>query len=345
MELKDKVKALSNARGVSGDEHRISELVCDLMRPYVDSVHVDDFGNVTGYRSCGIDGAPKIMLDAHIDQIGFMVTGVTDEGFVRFTAMSVDPRMLLGSELYILSKKHGAVYGIVATLPPHLQRPGDNQKALPVDEMVLDIGMDAAEAKKVVHVGDFAVFANEAIDLLGGAVAGQAMDDRACLCCILHAMDLLQDKPLAVDIIVLASTKEEVGGYGAMARTYHEQPDFAIAIDVTHAVTADSTPEQTTHQLGGGPVIGIGSNSRPNFARRMIELARAKKIPHQLQAIPAHSGTNAWGMQMMREGVCTLVLSLPLKYMHSPVEMLRMSDVEHTGKLLAHFLQDFEGRL
>jgi len=345
LELKDKVKLLTNAYGVSGDEFRVSKIAADLLRPYVDRVEIDEFGNVSGYKSCGIPGAPKLMLDAHIDQIGFLVTDVTDEGFLRFMGMGVDQRMLLGSELTVMTQKHGNILGIVAAIPPHLQKPGDNTKSVPISEMVVDIGMTGEQAKKVVHVGDYMTFHNETMELLGGAVCGRAMDDRACFCGILHALELLQGKPLAVDIIALASTKEEVGGLGAEARAWRELPEYAIAIDVCHAITADATPDQTTHELGKGPVISIGSNSRPNFAKRVMEVARAKEIPYQCAAVPAQSGTNAWDMQLAQNGVCTLVISLPLKYMHSPVEVLRMNDLENTGKLLAEFVQGFDGRL
>lgn len=344
MELKDKIKKLTNAFGVSGDEYEASEIACELLKPYVDSAEIDKFGNVIGYKSCGIPGAPTLMLDAHLDQIGFLVTQVTDEGFVRFMGMGVDQRMLPGSELLIKTRKHGKIMGIVAAMPPHLQKPGDSAKSIPIEEMVVDIGMTGPEAKKIVNVGDYMIFMGDTMDLQGDSLTGRAMDDRACFCCLLHAMELMKDKSLKVDIIVVGSTKEEVGGHGAQAVTYKTMPEYAIAVDVTHGKTADSAG-QVDNEMGKGPVICVGSNSRPNFARKMMEVARAKEIPYQVDAAGSHTGTNAWAMQTVRTGVCTLVVSLPLKYMHSPVEVLRMSDVENVGKLLAEFAMQFEGRL
>lgn len=346
MELRDKLKKLVNAYGVSGDEYRVSDIAAELLRPYVDEVNVDGFGNVTGIRRCGIAGAKKVMLDAHIDQIGFLVTEVTDEGFLRFMGMGVDQRMLLGSELTVLTRTGEQLPGIVAAMPPHLQNPGDNKKSLPIDKMVVDLGMTGEQAKQKVHVGDYMAFANDAMDLLGDVVCGKSMDDRACFVCILHALELLKDKPLGVDLIITGTTKEEAGGHGAMTRAWHERPDLAIAIDVCHAKTADAGPGDDVYEFGGGAVVTVGINSHPRLARRVMEVARAKRIPYQVNASPAHTGTNAWCVQTIAEGITTLVVSLPLKYMHSPVEMLCMSDVKNVGALLAAFVEDLkEGQL
>ena len=343
MSLADKIKKLTNAYGVSGDEFRISKIAAELMAPYCDRVEIDDFGNVLGYRDCGIPGAKTVMLDAHIDQIGFLITEVTEEGFLRFTTVGgVDQRMLLGSELTVLTKK-GPILGIVAAIPPHLQKDGDDKKSVPIPEMVVDIGMTGEQAKKVVRVGDYMAFANDAMELQGDALCGKAFDDRACLVCLLHTMDLLQGKPLAVNVVVSASTKEETGFQGGISAGFKVQPDYAIAVDVTHARTGDAP--QVIVKLGDGPNVDMGSNSNPKFAKRVIEVARAKQIPHIITSCPAGSGTNAWPIQMQGQGVTTLVVSLPLKYMHSPVEMLRMSDVKNVGKLIAAFIENFDGRL
>lgn len=345
MTFKEKLQKLVNAYGVSGDEFRVAEIAADILKPYMDKVEIDKLGNVVGYRSCGKPGAKKLMLDAHLDQIGFLVTGITDEGFLRFMAMGVDPRMLLGSELYVLPKNGEPIYGVVCSTPPHIQKPGDNKKSVPIDQMLLDVGMPYEMVSEKIEIGDYIAFANDAIDLLGDCISGKSMDDRACFMTIIHALDLLGDAKLDVDLIVVGSTKEEVGGHGAMSRAYIDKPDYAIAIDVGHAKTADSTPMDRTQEFGGGPIIGFGANSIPKFARKVVEVARAKEIPYQVEAIPSASGTNAWSIQIVDEGVCTLVISLPLRYMHSPVEMLTLSDVYNVGKLLCEFIKSFDGQL
>lgn len=343
MNLAEMIKKLTCAYGVSGDEFRVSRIAAEMMEPYFDRVDIDDFGNVLGRKDCGIPGAKTLLLDAHIDQIGFLVTEVTREGFLRFTTVGgVDQRMLLGSELTVLTKK-GPILGIVAAMPPHLQKAGDNKKSVPIPEMVVDIGMTGEQAQKAVRVGDFMAFANDAMELQGDALCGKAFDDRACLVCLLYAMELLKGKPLAVNLVLAASTKEETGFQGGIATAFRVKPDFGIAVDVTHARTGDAP--NVICKLGDGADITLGSNSNPRFARRMIEVARAKKIPHFVSATPSASGTNAWPMQMQGQGVTTLVVSLPLKYMHSPVEMLRMCDVKSVGKLIAAFIETFDGRL
>ncbi|MBE6993866.1 MAG: M42 family metallopeptidase [Ruminococcaceae bacterium] len=343
MTLKDKIMTLGNMYGVSGDEFRVAEAAAELLKPYVDKVEIDKFGNVSGYKFCGKPGAKVLMLDAHIDEIGFMVTGITDEGFLRFVGMGVDQRMLPGSRLNVMTKT-GNILGIVGAIPPHLQNPGDNTKSLPIDKLYVDIGMSAEEARKKVRIGDYMTFTSTAFDLLGDQICGKSFDDRACFCCLLHALELLQGKELNCDLIIIGTTKEEVGGHGASYRTYVDKPDLAVAIDVCHARTDDNKPGDRVHELGGGPVIAVGTNSRPRFARRVMEIARAKDIPYQVAANPSRTGTNAWSMQIIEEGCVTLVVSLPLKYMHSPVEVIKMSDVENVGRLLAELALDIDGR-
>ena len=250
MELVNTIKSLTDRYGVSGDEFGVSAQAAELLRPYMDRVEVDKLGNVIGYRSCGREGAKKLLLDAHLDQIGFVITEVLEEGFCRFIGMGVDPRMLLGSELTVLTQD-GPIPAVVSCIPPHLQKAGDNKKALPIEEMVLDLGMSGEKAKETVRVGDYAAFAGEAFQLKNDLLCGKSMDDRACFVCILLALEELKDKELDVDLIVLGSTKEEVGGHGARARAYLDAPDYAIAIDVCHARTGDNKPEDRVFDLGG----------------------------------------------------------------------------------------------
>lgn len=336
MELKDKIKKLTRVFGVSGNEYEAAKVAAELLEPYCDKVEIDRFGNVTGYKSCGIPGAKKLMLDAHIDQIGFLVTEITDEGFLRFTAMGVDQRMLLGSMLKIVTQNDGELIGVVSSTPPHIQK-GDPSASVAIADMLVDTGMTGEEARKVIRIGDYMYFANEPLELAGDVLCGKAFDDRACFCCILHALELLKDKKLGCDLIIVGSTKEEVGGHGAASRTYHTDPDMAIAIDVCHARTADALPSDNVQDFGGGPVIGIGPQSLPRYSRKLMEIARAKQIPYQVSAMPASSGTNAGSIQPTGAGYATAVVSLPLKYMHSPVEVLRLSDVKNVGRLLAEY--------
>jgi len=341
LELKDKLKMLLDAYGVSGDETGIGRIAAGMLEELTDRVEIDRFGNVAGYRESGVPGAKKLLLDAHLDQVGFLITGVTDEGFLRFTSIGVDPRMLVGSRLTVLSRSHGPMPGVVASMPPHIQT-GEQTGATPVSEMAIDVGMCAEEVKERVQVGDYAAFAGDAFDMQGDTVCGKSMDDRACFIALIYALELLKDKPLKIDLEVVGSVQEEVGCRGGLIRAYADRPDIAVAVDVTHAKTPDSKPGDRAFLLGGGPVIGIGAQSNPKLARRLLELARAKKIPHQIDAVPMGSGTNAQTMQTAAEGARTVVLSMPLRYMHTPVETLRMCDIKNLGALVKEFVLSFD---
>lgn len=340
MELIDKIKKLTSEFGVSGDEKRVSAIAAEFLREYTDQVEIDKFGNVTGFIPCGVEGAPTLMLDAHIDQIGFIVTEVTKDGFLRFMDIGVDQRMLPGSELAVLTRD-GVIRGVVGTIPSIMQP--DESAAIPLTEMTVDIGMTGEEARKTVRVGDYMAFWNPGFELLGDKLCSKALDDRACFVCILHALELLRNKPLKVNLLVCASIKEELGGHGALYVAYRHKPEFAIAIDVSHAKTADA-PEVTC-ELGKGPIINTGYNARPELFRLVKEAADRENIPYQPKPCPAGSGTNAWSIQLAGKGVATMVVSLPLKYMHSPVEVLHMNDVRNTGAIIAAFASSFDGRV
>ena len=177
-------------------------------------------------------------------------------------------------------------------------------------------------------------------------MCGKAMDDRSCFAALLWAMELLKDKDLDMDVYVMGSTREEVSGVGAIVGTWAVQPDCCIAVDVTHGRTPDG-PADKTFVLGGGPAIGVGPNMARWMTQRLLDKAREREIPFQQEVMSGHTGTNGWEMQISREGVATAVLSLPLKYMHSPIEVLSLTDLKHTAALLAAFVENLgrEGQL
>ena len=342
MELFTKLKLLTDPNGASGDEFSASEAAAELLRRYTDNVEIDAFGDVIGLIPCGDENAPTLMLDAHLDQIGFLVTEITKDGFLRFVMVGgVDGRMLPGSELCVITRRHGVIRGIVGAVPPHLQKgAGKQTDAISMDDMTVDIGMTGEQARSVVSIGDYMCFSGSAMALQHDFVTSRSLDDRACFLCILHALELLKDKKLPVNLLICGSTKEELGGNGAQYVAERFKPEYAIAVDVTHAKTADA--QDVRGELAKGPDVSIGFNSRPDFAEKVIETAKKHNIPYQTAACPGRSGTNAWSIQPA--GVKTLVLSLPLKYMHSPVEVLRLCDVENTGALLAAVISELDWR-
>ncbi len=339
MDTIEVLQRLCGETAPSGFEGPAVAAAAALLRPYVDEIKVERLQSVVGVRRCGKTGAKKLLLDAHLDEIGFLITGV-EEGFLRFRSLGgVDQRMLPAREVTILTEP--PILGVVATKPPHLQAAGESDQSIPMDDLRIDVGMSQEEAERVVPVGTPAVYRESCFALGNGAVCGKAMDDRACFAILLRTMELLQNEKLDVDVYVLGSSCEEVGGRGALTAVYDVAPDFCVAVDVTHGATPDEPkPKGRAMEMGGGPAIGVGPVVARWMSNRMKEKAEASHIPYQIEVMAGSTGTNGDEFQTAREGIATAVLSLPLKYMHTPVEVAALDDMEQTAQLLAAFVRD-----
>ncbi len=338
MDMRQVLMQLCSASGPSGFELPVSRLAAELLRPLVDEVRIDRLGNVIGVKRCGKPAAKRLVLDAHLDEIGLVVTGIED-GFLRFQAIGgVDPRILPAREVRVLADE--PLPGVVISLPPHVLKPEDQKKALPMSELLIDVGLSQAQAEARIPLGTPIVYREGCFVLGAEQMCGKGMDDRACFASLLRAMELLQDKQTDVDVYVLGSIREEAGDFlGARTGVYAIDPNWCVAVDVTHGETPDAPKEQTL-KMGGGPAIGIGPNMTRWMSDRMKEKARELDIPFQLEVMGGHSGTNAWAIQICREGIPTALVSLPLKYMHTPVEVMDLGDLEQLGQLLAAFVLD-----
>lgn len=330
--MRQALERLCTCTAPSGFEAPAAAVAAELLRPLVDEVSIDRMGNVLGVRRSKTPGAPKLLLDAHLDEIGLIATGVED-GFLRFRSIGgVDPRMLPGRELVVLTDP--PLRGLVAC-----PAGGDEDKSVPLNELYVDVGLSQEEAERAVPVGTPMVYRAGCFPLGEEQMCGKSMDDRACFVTLLRAAELLRDKELDVELHIMGSTREEVSGAGAVVGTWAVAPDFCVAVDVTHGKTPDG-PADKTFDLGGGPAIGVGPNMTRWMTERMIAKAREHSIPYQLEIMSGHTGTNGWEMQISREGVATSVLSLPLKYMHTPVETLSLADMEGVAQLLAAFAEN-----
>ena len=330
--MRQALERLCTCTAPSGFEAPAAAVAAELLRPLVDEVSIDRMGNVLGVRRSKTPSAPKLLLDAHLDEIGLIVTGVED-GFLRFRSIGgVDPRMLPGRELVVLTDP--PLRGLVAC-----PAEGDEDKSVPLNELYVDVGLSQEEAERAIPVGTPMVYRAGCFPLGEEQMCGKSMDDRACFVTLLRAAELLRDKELDVELHIMGSTREEVSGAGAVVGTWAVAPDFCVAVDVTHGKTPDG-PADKTFELGGGPAIGVGPNMTRWMTERMIAKAREHSIPYQLEIMSGHTGTNGWEMQISREGVATSVLSLPLKYMHTPVETLSLADMEGVAQLLAAFVEN-----
>ena len=330
------LERLCGLSGPSGFENHVTQAAKELLEPLVDEISINRLGSVLGVRRCGKENAPKLLLDAHLDEIGFIVTGHED-GFLRFATLGgVDPRMLPDREVTIMTQP--PMLGVVACLPPHIQSREDMDKSIPISESYIDVGLSQEEAQKRIPIGTPITFRGGCTSLGEDFLCGKAMDDRACFSVLLDVAERLKDKDLDVDLYILGSTQEETSSAGAITAAYGAVPDMCVAVDVTHGATPDGQKEKT-FPLGDGPVVGIGPNCTHWMSDRFKKLAKELEIPNQLEVMSGHSGTNAWPLQISREGVATAVLSLPLRYMHTPIEVCSRTDLEDTARLLAAFVE------
>ena len=334
MNYPETLKQLCSIPAPSGFEAPAAQAALELLRPLVDEAYMDKMGSVVGVRRCGKEGAKKLLLDAHLDEIGFLITGHQD-GFLRFTTLGgVDPRMLPDRELTILTQP--PTYGVAACLHPHIQSREEMDRATPVKDLFIDVGLAQEEAQRRIPVGTPAVYRTGCRTLGDKLLCGKALDDRSCFAVLLDAAERLRGAELDVDLYILGSTQEETHSTGAITAAYGLAPDFCVAVDVTHGDSPDASKEKT-FPLGKGPVIGLGPNCTRWMAKRLEAKAKELDLPVQYEVMAGSSGTNGWPMQILREGIATAVLSVPLRYMHTPIETVHVDDLSHTAQLLAAF--------
>ncbi len=340
MEVIPLLKQLSEADGIAGHEEPVRVFLRQTWQPFVDEMREGKLGSLIALkRGIGSEPRPKLMLAAHMDEIGLMVTGI-EKGFLRITRVGgTDRRVLLGLEVVVHGRRD--LPGVVATRPPHVLPQDEREKAVPWDKFFVDVGLPTEEVERLVTVGDLISIRREMVELKNRRVAGKAMDDRACVAAVTLALEQLSGVRHAWDVFAVATVQEEVGLKGAITAAYGVAPDLAIALDVTFG-KHPGVPEVDAFPLGGGPAIGVGPNFHPGLVTRLKEVAEAHEIPYQIDPIPGRSGTDAWAIQVTREGVPTALVSVPVRYMHQPVETLAAQDVERAGRLLAAFIAGLE---
>lgn len=341
LDIKEHLKSLVEAHAPSGYEGAVRDLVRAAWTGLVDDFQQDKLGSLIGIKRASkpLEKPLKIMLAAHMDEIGLMVRDIVD-GFLYVHRISgVDARMMMAQPVMV----HGrlALPGVVATKPPHFLTSDERSKYPAFDDLIVDVGLPAEEVERLVRIGDLITPDVPLLELQGGRVAAKAMDDRACVAAVTFCLQELQKMQHEWDVYAVATTQEETGLYGAATAAYVINPDAAIALDVTFAdqpgVDGDDASE-----MGAGPVITFGANIHPKLHHKLKEVARKQEIKHQDEYAPAQTGTDAWAIQVAREGIPTGLLSIPLRNMHSPVETLDLKDIERTGRLLAHFIASLD---
>jgi len=333
----DFLEKLTQTPGISGHEEEIREVVRKELEPLVDEVRLDNMGNLIGVKKGKGDG-PKVMLAAHVDQIGFLVSHVDDKGFLRLNPTGgFDPRTLMNQRVTVYGKK--PLPGVIGSKPVHVLSEDEKKKKLEIKDYFVDLGLPGDEVKKLVRVGD-AVTWTGILEEVGDMWCSRAMDDRIGVYVMIEALRKLKDH--SATVYAVATTQEEVGIRGAIAAAAKLQPDVGIALDVT---IANDVPGAQDHEavskMGDGVAIKHmdgASISSPKLVRHLEELAESNEIKWQPEILP-RGGTDAGGIWRVPGGAHVVTLSIPSRYVHSTVELVHKDDVQAAIDLLAKYLE------
>ena len=340
MDLFSCLETLCAAPGVGGTP-AASKAAENLLREYAGEVYTDSLGNVFGRRQGVGENLPVVMLEAHIDEIGFVVTGVDDEGFVRVAPCGgVDRRTLAACAVTFWAKT--PVYGVFCSVPPHLSD-GDKENLPEITDMAVDVGMSVERARELLPAGTRGTFSSDLRRLTGSRVSGKALDDRAGVAAILYCLELLKDRELTCDLAAVFAVQEELGCRGAQTAAFSLYPDAAIAVDVSFALTPDADPVKCG-RLGKGPMIGFAPGLDNELTDALADTADSCQLPYQREVMGGDTGTDADAIAAAQAGVRTALLSIPLRYMHTPVETVDLLDIEYTGRLMAEWLLSRYGK-
>jgi endoglucanase len=331
------LRALLTAPGPSGYEAAPAEIFREAASAFAE-VTTDVMGSVAA-RVKGKVGGPTLGVIGHIDEIGLIVTHVDDKGFLRFSGVGGwDPQILVGQRVRIATRD-GAVPGVVGRKPIHLLKEDDRKKVAKLEELHIDVGArDTQEARRMVRVGDVAVLEGDPVELPNNRAVSRSMDNRlGCYVAYEAARMLHEAGGAAGDLIAVAAVQEETTFGGSTTTAYSLRPDVAIVVDVTHATDAPGVDanELGEHTFGSGPVLERGASLNPALFELLHDTAQAEGIPFTIAAAGRSTGTDADAMHLSRGGIPTAVVGLPLRYMHSPVEMVQLDDVANAARLIA----------
>lgn len=334
------LKSLLSVAGISGRETPVMDLIRAHWAPLADEIHLSRLGSIHALRrGTASKSRPRLLLSAHMDAIGMMVAGIED-GFLRLTSIGgLDPRLLPGQPVIVHARQ--PLYGVIAARPPALM-PEDAAPNTPMwDHLLVDVALPARRVAQLVQIGDAVSFANEPLDLGEGFISGHSLDNRASVAALTLSLEAMQSKSHAWDVWFAATVQEEVGYAGARTSAFALCPDLAIVLDVTYGKSAGANGWQY-FPLGGGPTLGIGPHIHPFLLQRLRALADELEIPYSIEPMPQDSLTETNAIQLSRGGVPTAVVSIPIRYMHTPVEVAALADIQRAARLLTEFAARLE---
>lgn len=332
MDTKELCFSLAEANGTSGDEAQACELAKEYLSKFMD-VKTDKLGSLVGTMG---NGRLKILLDAHIDRIGLVVREIDKDGFLLVSAVGgVDPRVLVGAEVTVFGSEK--LRGVICSTPPHLLTKADKENCVEVKSLAVDIGLSKDKAAQKVSIGDRIVIGSRPLTLLNNKISCGALDDRCGAASLILAVEKLSGKLKNCTVALQLSSQEEVGGSGAKTAAYTADSDIAIVVDVGFG--SDPYCSKTeTNELSKGPSIGISPTLDRELMLELVQAAKENNIPYQHDVMSGRTGTNADNINISRGGVRTALLSIPLRHMHTAVEVIDVRDVEYTAELIAAYV-------
>lgn len=334
LELKNVIFDLSSADGGVRRGSCAAQYALKYLKNYTDDCFIKN-GNVIGNFGNRKNGTPHILIDAHIDQVGLIVTNIYESGFIGFSNVGgIDRRLLPAQQVCIHGKKKLA--GVVCSTPPHLS--GSDNKINKIEDFYIDTGMSFEAVSNIVEPGDRITFASMPKELLNDRITGPALDDRSGVASILYALELLRNQKYECSFSVTFSAQEELGERGAKIAAFDIDPDIALAVDVSFAYCLGDR-EYECGKMGQGPMIGISPSLSREISDKLIEISKNENIPYQLEVMNGLTSTNADQFSVNRTGCKACTVSIPLKYMHTPSEIIQIDDVENTGRLIAAYIR------
>lgn len=330
------LKEMVSAPGLSGYESPVRKIIEAHWKPLVDEMQVSKVGSLEGLKKGSGKGKRKrILLAGHMDAIGLIATRVVN-GFIYFTQIGgVDPRVLPGQPVLVHGKEE--LQGVVIQPPDFLIAGHSAGSPVPMEHLVIDTGLSPDKVVDLVRPGDIISFAQPPFELSGDTLAGHTLDDRAAVACITICLQELQRRVHKWDVWAVATVQEETAYLGAYTSGFGLDPDLTIAIDVTHA-KGPGTSESDIAALGKGLVLGWGPNIHPKWYQTFQDVADELEIPYQKDVMPGHSGTDGYALQIVMGSRPNMVISIPLRYMHTPVELVSMKDIKRVGRLMAEVI-------
>lgn len=335
MELEKFLRESAALVGLPGYEREIADYAARAFAPYCDWVRTDALSSVA---ACVGQAGPRVLIAAHLDEIGLMAAKIERDGSLRFAAMGgVDPRILPAAEVKVLSKA-GPLYGVIGAKAPHLLSAKEKKRALKIEDLYIDLGLPAETVRAKVRVGDPIALLAKTVALDGDRMAGKTMDDRASLAALLIAAEQLSRRKAAAQLLFVATSQEEVGSYGAQTSAFALKPDVGLAVDVTHGA-GPGTGKWEAQPLDKVSLT-LGPTAHPALVKLMREVAKNNRVELSTEVCGGETYTDAEALMLARAGAPSLLLSIPLRYMHTTVETLDLEVIREAGRLIALFIEE-----